>query len=54
MYCRSLALINDFSVPFETIGFQRIQNELGCPWLLAWRINVLNTKKPEPAVGSGL
>ena len=54
MCFRRLALINDVSVPFESVSLQRIQNEFGCPWLLAWRINVFNTKKPEPALGSGL
>ena len=52
--CRRGALINDVSVPFEAVGFQRIKYEFGCTCLLAWRIDIFNTKKPEPVVDPGL
>ena len=50
----AFALINDVAVPLETIGFQRVENELSCTDLLARRVNVLNTNKPEPVMGPGL
>ena len=54
MCSSAFALVNDVAVPLETIGVQRFENELGCTGLLAWRVNVLNTKKPEPVMGPGL
>jgi len=51
---RTLALINDVAVPLKAVNFQRIKNEFGCTGLLAWRVNIFNTKKPEPIMGSGL
>jgi hypothetical protein len=52
--CRSaLALIYDLAVPLEAVRIQRIKDEFGCTGLLARWVNVFNTKKPEPIMGSG-
>ena len=54
MRCRAPALEDDVTVPAEPISVQSPENEIGGARLRPWRIDVLNTKKPEPIVDSGL
>ena len=50
----ALALEDHVTVPLEPVDIERLQDEVRGPGLLARRIDVLNTKKPEPVMDSGL
>jgi len=50
----ALALENNVGIPGKPIRFERLEDQLGGTGLRAWWVDVLNTKKPEPVVGSGL
>ena len=54
MHYRALALVGNIAVPCEAVGLKGSQNQVSCAFLFARWIDVLNTEKPEPVVGSGL
>jgi hypothetical protein len=50
----ALALENYVAIPGKAISLKRFQYQVGRASLFARRIDVLNTKKPEPITSSGL